>query len=393
MTTERNDTKTQQQFLDRRYLRDTSYLFHFLFLFLGFPSLLHTQSSEIKLVFAGDIMQHGQQIRAAEIVKNQTYDYTPCFKYITPILKSADLAIGNLELALVAQPPYTGYPLFKSPDTLAHALKNAGFDVLLTANNHANDGHKAGLIHTIDKLEEVKMLQTGTFRTAAERDLHYPLIVYKNGFKIAFLNYTYNTNGIPTRSPTVVNLIDETQIKADIITARKLRADLIITFMHWGYEYQTQAHQKQIKLAKNMLRWGADVVVGAHPHVVQPLESYTLKRADGTVEKTLVAYSLGNFISNQQQKNTDGGLLLEMTFAKNDTTQQTTLKTANYLPIWRYIRKENDKNQYYVLPIKDFEGRDFPTHFLTVKAWKQMRNYARDIRFLLRDAPILERKQ
>ncbi|MFK7934497.1 MAG: CapA family protein [Saprospiraceae bacterium] len=353
--------------------------------------MLHTQSSEIKLLFAGDIMQHGPQIRAAQIGKDQ-FDYTNCFKYIAPTLQSADLVIGNLELTLTKVPPYSGYPLFVSPDTLADALKNAGFDILMTANNHANDGHIKGLVHTIDKLDQVKILQTGTFRNAAERDLHYPLIVYKNGFKIAFLNYTYDTNGIPTRSPTVVNLIDHQQIKKDIITARRLQADIIITFMHWGYEYQTEPHSKQTSLAKNMLRWGADLVIGAHPHVAQPIESYTLKRANGDIEKTLVAYSLGNFISNQQQTNTDGGLLLEVTFTKNDATKKTQLEKANYLPIWRYIGKEKHKNQYYTLSIKDFEKLNYKKDFLSTKAWKQMKNYARKLRFLLKDTPVLERK-
>lgn len=339
--------------------------------------------ARLKFIFVGDIMGHGGQIKAAEIVKEKNYDYTPCFKYISPLIQSADLAIGNLEVTLPGKPPYTGFPLFKSPDALVTALKQAGFDVLLTANNHANDAHLAGTIHTIDAIEQADLLQTGTFRNAAERALYYPLIVYKKGFKIAILNYTYDTNGISTKYPSVVNEIDETQIKKDFITARKIRPDIIITFMHWGEEYQTQQSDKQTDLAKKMLRWGADLVIGAHPHVVQPIDSYTLKRPNGDVEKTLVAYSLGNFISNQRFENTDGGIVLEVTFVKDLEFDKTQLVDAVYHPIWRYIRKEGNKYQYYTLPIKDFEGMDFDSNFLTRKGWREMNHYSKRVERLL----------
>lgn len=373
------------------FYRRLSFTYLLLFLFFSSASIFAQATDSIthlKLIFAGDIMGHGPQIKAAEVIKKQTHDYTPCFQYITPLLQSADLTIGNLEVTLPGKPPYTGFPLFKSPDALVTALKQAGFDVLLTANNHANDAHLAGTIHTIDAIEQADLLQTGTFRNAAERALYYPLIIYKKGFKIALLNYTYSTNGISTKAPSIVNEIDEEQIKADLITAKKLRPDIIISFMHWGKEYQTQQSDKQTDLAKKMLRWGADLVIGAHPHVVQPIESYTLKRPNGDIEKTLVAYSLGNFISNQRFKNTDGGIVLEVTFVKDLAFNKTQLVGAKYHPIWRYIRKEGNRYQYYTLPIKDFEELDFNSNFLTRKGWQEMNGYADRVQSLLGNITI-----
>ena len=275
------------------------------------PEIIKKQSakqSEIKLIFAGDIMGHGPQIRSAQIVENIHYDYTDCFQHIKPIITQADLAIANLEVTLPGEPPYSGYPLFRSPDALAVALRQAGFHILLTANNHTNDGGKYGVLQTINTLYKHGLYQTGSFQSAAEREAYYPLIIYRKGFKLAFLNYTYSTNGIATKPPTIVNIIDETQMKKDFETARAMQPDFIISVMHWGAEYQQQPNQQQEQLAKKMINWGADLIIGAHPHVVQPIKLYTNNQND-TIP---VAYSLGNFISNQRRAQTDGGLLFEV---------------------------------------------------------------------------------
>ena len=166
------------------------------------------EEQEIKLMFVGDIMGHGPQIKSAEIVKEEVYDYRPCFEYVRPILQEADLAIGNLEVTLPGKPPYHGWPNFRSPDDLADGLWYAGFDLLTTSNNHSNDAGKNGVINTIKTLKEKGFYHTGTYRNALEKDLTHPLIVYKKGFKLAFLNYTYGTDLKKHRPPTVVNLID-----------------------------------------------------------------------------------------------------------------------------------------------------------------------------------------
>jgi len=197
-------------------------------------AIAQDSTASLKLLFVGDVMGHGPQIRSAELVKNKSYNYEPNFKYVAPIIEAADLAIGNLEVTLPGKPPYQGYPQFRSPDDLAKALRLAGFDMMVTSNNHSNDAGKNGVIETINTLKEYGFYQTGTFKNQKEKDWFYPLIVYKDNFKLAFLNYTYDTNGIPTRPPTVVNLIDSKKIEKDMEMARSLKPDAIIVLMHWG---------------------------------------------------------------------------------------------------------------------------------------------------------------
>lgn len=351
--------------------------------------LEHIDTSRLKLIFVGDVMGHGPQITSAEVVKNKTYDYSACFRYVKPIIEAADLAVANLEVTLPGKPPYKGYPQFRSPDTLAHFLYDAGFDLIVTANNHSNDSGKDGVLHTIDVLQNVGFYQTGTFRNQAERDYYYPLIIYKNNFKLAFLNYTYDTNGIPTTPPVVVNEIKEDQIKADIEAAKAFAPDFIIPVMHWGNEYQLNESEKQRQLAQKMLDWGASFVVGMHPHVVQPIKTYELNE-----KKTVVAYSLGNFISAQVQRNTEGGIMFEIELLKNDLDGVTQLGEQRYIPIYRYIHREaNGKNAFMVLPISAFEDGKMQQQLAMPQAeQKKMSDFAQRMRALLNKDGAIERK-
>lgn len=314
---------------------------------------------QLRLIFTGDIMGHESQIRAAEVEKDKLYDYSPCFEYVAPLLKRADLAIGNLELTLPGKPPYTGYPMFKSPEDLALALRYSGFDLLLTSNNHSNDAGPAGVISTLDILDNYGFYHTGTFRSDAERQAFYPLIVYKNDFKIAWLNYTYGTNGIPTKAPVVVNEINEPLIAADLQMARQMEPDFIIVVMHWGDEYQLNENARQRELAAKMAAWGADFIVGAHPHVVQPIKQITGYAADSTARMVWTAFSLGNFISGQRKPHTDGGMMLEVTLQKDIRTGFTTLQELAWIPTWVWIETApNGKKTYRVLPVAPFEQPD-----------------------------------
>lgn len=302
----------------------------------------------LKLVFIGDIMQHGDQIRSAFDPPSGLFDYEPCFRYIRPILEQADVAIGNLELTLNDKNFYSGYPRFRSPDALAGFLKQAGFDVLVTSNNHSNDNDRYGLVHTLDILDSLGMAHTGTFRDTAEWENTYPLILEKsNGnttFRLALLNYTYATNGIPTQKPSVVNEIDEAQILKDIEKAKKSNPDMIIALMHWGGEYMLNEAKSQRDLAKLLWKNGVDMVIGSHPHVIQPIKTNTLYNADSTDFRAVVAaYSLGNFISNQFQPNTDIGLMFEIEIVKNTKSGKTSIGKHQYIPTWRYIHHFNKK--------------------------------------------------
>ena len=297
--------------------------------------------------------------------------------------------VGNLELTLPGKAPYKGYPLFRSPDALAPALREAGFDILVTANNHSNDAGSAGLVHTLDILDIHGINHTGTFRNAGERGFHYPLFVYRNGFKLAFLNYSYGTNGLPTKAPTVVNLLDKRQMEADLAVACKLDADFIIVFLHWGLEYQRSENEDQRKLAAKLIEWGADLIVGSHPHVVQPI-----KWEKGPDDKeVLVAYSLGNFISGQTKPDTDGGILLEVDLIRKAGGEGTSVEAYHFIPVWRQVEQHADETRVYrVLPVAPLEADDNLSAILSPAERKAMEAYAERTRGHLLSFGSTERK-
>jgi len=266
-------------------------------------------------------MGHDSQIASALATGEPGYDYKPCFQYLRPYLQEADLVIGNLEVTFAGE-PYKGYPAFSSPDELADALKWAGFDILVNANNHALDRGRRGLERTVEVLHEQEIVQTGTFPDKASRDSFYPLILEKKGIRIALLNYTYGTNGIRDRPPAIVNRIDRAQMEEDIHKAHTAEPDFILVCMHWGQEYQLTENKEQQELASYLFELGADAVIGSHPHVVQPIR--------GKEAGDLVVYSLGNLISNQRTRPRDGGILFEMVLSEEDHQ----ISSFGYLPVW-----------------------------------------------------------
>ena len=368
------------------------YRFCFSSLFLGlFFSTVAQEQPTIKLIFVGDIMGHMPQIESAKTTPN-TYDYRACFEYVAPILKGADVAIGNLELTLPGKGPYSGYPMFRSPDALATALRDAGFDLLVTSNNHSCDGGLLGVTHTLDVLDSLGIQHTGTFRNTAERSALYPLIVHHGAFRIAILNATYGTNGVPIPAPSVVNLIDTAQMRLDILEARAQKPDFIISVMHWGLEYQLNENEVQSTLAKWMLSQGVDVVIGGHPHVVQPVKEELYLPLGGTTErKGLVVYSLGNFISNQRQANTDGGLMFELTLQKQSGARAKII-SHHYLPIWRWMRLSGGKTTYHVVPIALYENRTNDLAGMTAAQVTAMKAFAANTRARLGKYQSTERK-
>ncbi len=339
------------------------------------------QTDTLRLIFAGDIMGHSPQITSAQVVKNEKYDYEPCFRYVKPILEKAHLAIGNLELTLPGKGPYTGYPMFRSPDDLARDLKGAGFDILVTANNHSNDSRGAGVVNTLKTLDELNFLHTGTFADARDRAAQYPQMVYKNGFKIALLNYTYGTNGVPTEAPTVVNLIDKPQIAKDLAEAVARKPHYIIVVMHWGLEYQLTENAEQRDLAKFLIANGADMVIGSHPHVVQPIRMERVTMPNGSEKEALVVYSLGNFISNQQQPNTDGGILFQVDLLKKKGSPEVKVGAHGMIPVWRYIHKAaSGKTTFYAVPIARAEQNPDLIPGMALTAQNAMLKFAENLR-------------
>ncbi len=298
------------------------------------------------MVFTGDIMGHDTQIASALATGEPGYDYRPCFQYLEPYLQQADLVVGNLEVTL-AGPPYKGYPRFSSPDELADALKEAGFDILVTANNHALDRGTEGLIRTQQQLHQRELLFTGTFTDGDQRKYYYPLLFEKNGIRVALLNYTYSTNGLKVKPPAIVNSIDTALIRSDLEKAATGEPDFILVAMHWGGEYQLTESARQRELARFLFSHGADAILGSHPHVVQPVR--------GRGKGSLVAYSMGNLISNQRKRYRDGGILVELQLVKEwehpgdppdgadsgpsagmkpGASGKTYIAGHSYLPVW-----------------------------------------------------------
>lgn len=289
-------------------------------------SIVPDTVSRLTMLFAGDLMQHDAQIQAARTPQGN-YDYTPCFEAVREEIDCADIAIANLEVTLGGR-PYKGYPQFSAPDEFLTAVRDAGFDVLLTANNHCLDTRRKGLERTIALLDSLHIPHAGTYINAAERAKRYPLIVERNGIRVALLNYTYGTNGLSVSPPNVVNYIDRKAMSADIERAKSMQPDAIIACMHWGTEYKLLPEAGQRQLADWLFAQGVTHVIGGHPHVVQPLEL----RTDSLGERHLLAYSLGNYISNMSAANTDGGLMVNLTLEKQ--AGHTRLADCSYSLVW-----------------------------------------------------------
>lgn len=309
----------------------------------------------IKLIFAGDLMGHMPWINSG--LHNGNYDYDTTYRFIKPYIESADYSIVNLETTLNG-PPYSGYPMFTSPDALARDAKEAGFDFMALANNHCYDRGSKGVARTIHVLDSLKIPHTGSFNDTAEYEKTYPPIVDVKGIKIAILNYTYGTNGLTVYPPNCVNIIDSASILEGINKAKAKKPDMIISVVHWGNEYQTKESEWQTKFAKLMAANGVDLIFGAHPHVVQPIK--TLPSSKDSSQLVPVFYSCGNFISNQDEINRDGGIFAEVTITKVDG--KTWINDFAYLPF--YIRQNKSNRSFMAIPLNHWD-RDGASYNLT----------------------------
>jgi poly-gamma-glutamate synthesis protein (capsule biosynthesis protein) len=259
---------------------------------------------------------------------------------LKPYFSNADLAVINLEYPLAGE-PYTGFPQFSSPDESVAAAKDAGFTVMATANNHSLDRGKQGLERTISVLNSMEIKHFGIYKDSAERNRNYPLFIEKKGIKLAFLCYTYGTNGIPEEFPNIVNQIDTALIAADIKKAQLASPDFIIAFMHWGSEYENTQNKRQSDLAHFMAAKGVNLIIGGHPHVVQPFEKIY---AVGARDSVPVIYSLGNFFSNQRKRYTNGGIAFEVHL------QKTKIISQGYMPFWVYSFTRSGGTVFRMLP-------------------------------------------
>ncbi|MDR1585226.1 MAG: CapA family protein [Prevotellaceae bacterium] len=295
----------------------------------------------VTMVFCGDVMGHLPQIQAAYNAEDGSYDYNICFEGVKQRIEEADIAVANLETTLAGK-PYTGYPFFSSPDALPDALQYSGFDVILTANNHLADKGRKGFERTLQQIDKRGLMRAGSYLHPQERDSLYPLIIEKKGLRIALLNCTYGTNGMPVYAPNTVNTIDTAQIRGDVRKARERAADFIVMCIHWGNEYELRAGGTQRKLARFLAGEGVNLIVGSHPHVVQDRE---ILYGKDSVEVP-VYYSLGNFISNQRWRHSNGGILVQ---ARIHAPSKKLLRTS-YEPVYVHKGMLREKYQYHLIP-------------------------------------------
>ena len=295
------------------------------------------------ILFAGDLMQHESQLKAAR-TQQGTYSYSPCYNYIRREVSNADIAIANLETT-IGDSRYGGYPSFCAPDSFLYATKGAGFDILLLANNHCLDRGKKGALRTMQMLDSLSITHCGAYRDSTDRATRYPLLVEKEGTKIALLNYTYGLNGIPVPAPLVINLIDKDVIAKDIQRAKELNPHTIIACMHWGDEYVSLPPKRIKELTTWLLEQGVDHIIGNHPHVVQPIE---VRKDSTTAERNTVVYSLGNLISGMYARGRDGGILVRMNLTR--IYDLCWLSSLKYALTWVARPERDGVENFTILP-------------------------------------------
>lgn len=310
-------------------------------------SLDSTSSKKVILSFVGDIMCHTPQMDYARVDKD-SFDFKPVFREVKKYLSASDLSFGNLETVIgVSNSKYTGYPLFNSPEELLEALSDSGFDILFTSNNHSLDRGIKGLFNTIDQIKKYNLIQVGTYKSQKDRDS--VLIVDIKGIRIGIKSYSYGLNGnyLPKDSHFAVNLIDTSLIKNDLTSLNNFDTDLNIVYFHFGDEYSHKPSSFQKSIVEKTFSYGADIIIASHPHVLQPIQYY--EKGNGNIRKGIVAYSLGNFISNQRWRYSDSGAILNIEVTKNQN-DSIWISQSSIIPTWVFKGNSGIKNEFIILP-------------------------------------------
>ena len=304
------------------------------------------------LTAIGDIMCHNTQYWDAYQKETDTYDFSYVFENVKDYIAAGDISIANIETSFAGKDRgYSNYPVFNSPDELARDVKATGLDIITTAGNHCLDMGYSGLSRTIDVLKNNGIEQLGTYKSQEERDTIF--IKDVKGVKIAFIDYTYGTNGIPVPSGKeyCVNLIDKDLIKKDIEAAKSQNVDMIVACMHWGDEYKTKANKEQEDLADFLFKNGVNVIIGNHPHVLEQMEKRTVTLEDGTTQDGFVIFACGNFICDQNAENTRNSIILNLDITRH-SDGKVTVDKANYIPIYMYKGAPGKLRRMKVLDIE-----------------------------------------
>ncbi|MGO4108419.1 CapA family protein [Paenibacillus sp. YAF4_2] len=314
-------------------------------------------STEITITAVGDFLMKTRIINSCKGEKGYSFDHL--FEPIAPYLRNADLTIGNLETvfagktsddaySVVKRHPRTNWPMFNCPDAFADTLKNLGFDFVSTANNHCMDNGISGLKRTLRILDNKGIAHTGTYRTPNEAQ--HAVIKEVKGIKIGFLAYTKTTNKIPVPSDHkwAVDLINPTKMVSDLKRLKAKNVDLIIVSLHMGREYANYPVQKQKDMVRLLFKHGADIILGAHSHTIQPAVFY---KSGSGIQKFAI-YSLGNIISTRLYYNdhTLTGLITQLQVRKLDDGS-IRIKKVDFIPTWTRISKSGGRSAFKVVPL------------------------------------------
>ncbi len=313
---------------------------------------LHTR--KVRIIAVGDNLYHDKVIESGK-KSDGTIDYRPIYSRIKDFISEADIRIVNQEVILTPDSSkWKGYPVFASPYEVGDALVDAGFNVVTHATNHCWDNGKKGALYTIDywKTQE-DVLMTGLYET--EQDYRMLTVGEYNGIKVAFLNYTYGLNGRddPVGSEYMFKLLDKKLVKKEIERAREI-ADVVVVLPHWGEEYKFEANDTQKEMAREIAEFGADLIIGCHPHVIEPLEF--IQTTDGRTVPCY--YSLGNFVSNMLQPERCVEAMADVTISVKKG--KVKVESAQVRPMVNYISK--DYSKYFVYMFEDFTDKIAKTH-------------------------------
>ncbi len=332
----------------------------------------------ISITAVGDLMCH---LVEADYAKTEpdSFNFNPYFDSVRKYIESSDFAFANLETVTAGKSSgYSGYPMFNSPDQFISAIKNAGFKLISTANNHALDRGEAGVLRTIKQLRDDKLNYNGTFTSRKDRDSIRIFDI--KGIRVAFLAYTYGTNGNKVPKSYLINIIDTSLIPNDIKAARNKGAEIVLVHFHFGKEYQRYPIEYQKNIVNETISFGADLIIGGHPHVIEPV--YYFKSYDPKLDSGFAAYSLGNFLSNQRWRYSDSGVILTIKIEKKIPENKFYISSVEYTPTWVFKGKIGNKNSFEILPAKLAFDKKYP-EYLTGKDLGEMRQAYEDTQFIL----------
>ena len=332
--------------------------------------------TEIRITAIGDLMCHSTQYKFA--YTDDGYDFHPCFAEVKPILESADYTIGNIETTFSGgRVPYSGYPNFNTPVEYLVAIKDAGFDFLVSANNHTMDTGEKGVMSTIKRIDSLGFARTGSYISQEDRDSIR--VVDIDGITMAILNYTYGMNGYtcPEGKDWMVNLIDTVLIKEDIAAAKALQPDLVCVFYHYGAEYIHEPNLYQRECVDVAIRSGADLILGAHPHVVQPIETFATR--GGNIDTGVVVWSMGNFVSNQGQRYRDAGIIVNLELSKDLRNEKVKLTGVDYVPTWVFRGNHPNRKPHTIIPSEKGLEADHGYDFIDEKDLVKMQQGFADV--------------